>query len=145
MADPNSDGSPGGGPPPAADDVLVVEDDPQINELVGAYAQIAGFEYRRALTGTAALDEVTRRAPRVIILDVMLPDLDGFEVCRQIKQRHADAGGRVPIIFLTAMDNEASRRKGLECGADEYLTKPFDPDHLIASLERLGHSAPESK
>src|SRR3954454_18058856 len=119
-----------------ADDVLVVEDDPEINEMVGAYAQLAGFEYRRALNGTDALAEVSRRAPRVIILDVMLPDLDGFEVCRRIKQRHAADGSRVPIIFLTAMDSEAARRKGMECGADEYLTKPFDPDDLIASLER---------
>jgi two-component system OmpR family response regulator len=140
MADPQRDGNPRG----LSDDVLVVEDDPQINELVGAYAQLAGFEYRRALTGTAALDEVTRRAPRVIILDVMLPDLDGFEVCRRIKQQQqaAGPGARVPIIFLTAMDNEASRRKGMECGAVEYMTKPFDPDHLIASLERLGHAEP---
>jgi two-component system OmpR family response regulator len=120
------------------EDVLVVEDDPQINEMVGAYAQLAGFEYRRALNGSDALAEVSRRAPRVIILDVMLPDLDGFEVCRRIKQQSAGAadGERVPIIFLTAMDSDAARRKGMECGADEYLTKPFDPDHLIASLER---------
>ena len=143
MADPQRDGNPAGLP----DDVLVVEDDPQINELVGAYAQIAGFEYRSALTGSAALDEVTRRTPRVIILDVMLPDLDGFEVCRRIKQQQQGAGpgARVPIIFLTAMDNEASRRKGMECGADEYMTKPFDPDRLIASLERLGHAEPGAK
>src|SRR5688572_27220135 len=120
------------------DDVLVVEDDPEINELVGAYAQIAGFEYRRALTGSAAIAEVTRDPPAVIVLDVMLPDLDGFEVCRQIKQQY-DGAGRVPVIFLTALDNEASRRKGMECGATEYLTKPFDPDRLIASLERYGH------
>jgi two-component system OmpR family response regulator len=118
------------------EDVLVVEDDPQINEMVGAYAQLAGFEYRRALTGSAALAEVSRRPPRVIILDVMLPDIDGFEVCRRIKQGHAAAGDRVPIIFLTAMDNEAARRRGMECGADEYLTKPFDPDRLMESLER---------
>jgi two-component system OmpR family response regulator len=122
------------------EDVLVVEDDPQINEMVGAYAQLAGFEYRRALNGSDALAEVIRRPPRVIILDVMLPDLDGFEVCRRIKQQCAAAGAadgeRCPIIFLTAMDSDAARKKGMECGADEYLTKPFDPDHLIASLER---------
>jgi two-component system OmpR family response regulator len=118
-----------------ADDVLVVEDDPEINELVGAYAQIAGFEYRRALTGSAALDEVHRRAPRIIILDVMLPDVDGFEVCRRLKA-DGEASGCVPIIFLTAMDNEAARKKGMECGATEYLTKPFDPDRLIATLEK---------
>jgi two-component system OmpR family response regulator len=126
------------------DDVLVVEDDPQINELVGAYAQIAGFEYRRALNGTDALAEVGRRTPRVIVLDVMLPDLDGFEICRRIKQQQAAAGARVPIIFLTAMDSDAARRKGMECGADEYLTKPFDPDRLLESLARYSHTAPPS-
>jgi two-component system OmpR family response regulator len=126
------------------DDVLVVEDDPQINELVGAYAQIAGFEYRRALNGTDALAEVCKRTPRVIVLDVMLPDLDGFEICRRIKQQQSAAGARVPIIFLTAMDSEAARRKGMECGADEYLTKPFDPDRLLESLARYSHGAPQS-
>ena len=121
-----------------ADDVLVVEDDPQINELVGAYAVLAGFEYRRALTGTDALDEFKRRRPSVIVLDVMLPDLDGFEVCRLIKLQGQSAG-EVPIIFLTALDGDAARRKGIECGAAEYLTKPFDPDRLMETLERHGH------
>ena len=120
-----------------ADDVLVVEDDPEINEMVGAYARLAGFEYRRALNGTDALAEVSRRAPRVIVLDVMLPDLDGFEICRRIKQRQREAGEPVPIIFLTAMDSDAARRKGMECGACEYIVKPFDPDELMRSLERF--------
>ena len=120
-----------------ADDVLVVEDDPEINELVGAYAQIAGFEYRRALDGASAFAEVDRRAPSVIVLDVMLPDLDGFEICRRLKSTHS---ARVPVIFLTALYDEASRRRGMECGAADYLTKPFDPDQLIESLERHGHS-----
>jgi two-component system OmpR family response regulator len=119
-----------------ADDVLVVEDDPQINELVGAYAQLAGFEYRRALTGSEALAEVMRRAPAVIVLDVMLPDLDGFEVCRRVKSDGPDARA-VPIIFLTALDSDAARRKGMECGGSEYIVKPFDPDHLIRSLEQF--------
>jgi DNA-binding response OmpR family regulator len=123
-----------------ADDVLVVEDDPQINELVGAYVQLAGFEYRRALTGSDALTEFAKSKPAVVVLDVMLPDLDGFEVCRQLKQRLRSNGGEdVPVIFLTALDGEAARRKGMECGAADYLTKPFDPDQLLASLERHGH------
>jgi two-component system, OmpR family, response regulator len=128
----------------ATDDVLVVEDDPQINELVGAYAQLAGFEYRRALNGTDALAEVDRRPPSLIVLDVMLPDLDGFEICRQLRAREIAApdGRHVPVIFLTALDGEANRRKGMECGADEYLVKPFDPDQLIATLERHGHPGP---
>jgi two-component system, OmpR family, phosphate regulon response regulator OmpR len=128
-----------------ADDVLVVEDDPEINELVGAYAQLAGFEYRRALTGSDALSEIGRRAPALIVLDVMLPDLDGFEVCRQLKQNGSAPGARVPVIFLTAMDNDAARRKGMECGAVEYLIKPFDPDRLMESLERHGHPTPSRR
>src|SRR3954453_17317182 len=114
-----------------ADDVLVVEDDPEINEMGGAYAQLAGFEYRRALNGTEALAEVGRRPPRVIVLDVMLPDLDGFEICRRIKQQQAAAGAPGPIISRPGRDSTPPRRKGLECGADEYLTKPFDPDRLL--------------
>ena len=124
-----------------ADDVLVVEDDPEINELVGAYAQLAGFAYRRALTGADALSEFVRRTPSVVVLDVMLPDVDGFEVCRQIKSQ-TDGRQYVPVIFLTALDGEAAKRKGMDCGAAEYLTKPFDPDRLIAALERHGHPRP---
>lgn len=116
-----------------ADDVLVVEDDPQINELVGAYVQLAGLEYRRALTGAEALSEFARSRPAIVVLDIMLPDIDGFEVCRQIKR---SADGEVRVIFLTALDTAAARRRGMECGAAEYLTKPFDPDQLLASLER---------
>ncbi len=119
-----------------AGDVLVIEDDPEINELVGAYAQIAGFEYRQALDGAAAFEEVNRRAPSVIVLDVMLPDLDGFEICRRLKD---SSSAQVPVIFLTALYDEASRRRGMECGAADYLTKPFDPDRLLESLERHGH------
>ena len=120
-----------------ADDVLVVEDDQEINELVGAYAQLAGFEYRRALDGSSALAEVSRRAPSVIVLDVMLPDLDGFEICRRLK---GGTSAGVPVIFLTALYDDASRRRGLECGAADYLTKPFDPDRLMQCLERFGHA-----
>jgi DNA-binding response OmpR family regulator len=117
-------------------DVLVVEDDPEINELVGAYARIAGFEYRAALDGTTALAEVRRHPPTVIVLDLMLPDFDGFEVCRRIK---GELGRRdIPIIILTALDNKACRHEGVECGAAEYLTKPFDPDRLIDTISRYG-------
>ena len=116
--------------------VLVVEDDPEINELVGAYARLAGFEYRAALDGAAALAEVRRLAPAVIVLDLMLPDFDGFEVCRRIK---SELRSDIPVILLTALDNKASRREGLECGAVEHMTKPFDPDRLIDSICRHGH------
>ena len=115
-------------------EVLVVEDDPEINELVGAYARIAGFEYRAALDGASAIDQAMQHPPAVVVLDLMLPDMDGFEVCRRLKR--VFAGGRVPVIILTALDNDDSRKEGRDCGADEYLTKPFDPDQLIDTISR---------
>jgi len=117
-------------------DVLVVEDDPEINELVGAYARLAGFHYRAALDGATALAEVRRLPPTVIVLDLMLPDFDGFEICRRIKGELGRSD--IPVIILTALDNKACRREGLECGAAEYLTKPFDPDQLIDTISRYG-------
>jgi DNA-binding response OmpR family regulator len=114
--------------------VLVVEDDRDINELVGAYVQIAGFEYRRALDGTTALREARSRLPSAVILDLMLPDIDGFEVCRQLKAEKQTNG--VPIIMLTALSDEKNQAKGKACGAIEYLTKPFDPDRLMEAISR---------
>ena len=112
--------------------VLVVEDDREINSLVGAYAEICGFEYRPALDGMSALREARRETPTAIILDLMLPDVDGFEVCRRMRNElHLD---RVPIIILSALNGAKDKARGKECGADEYLTKPFDPDQLIKTL-----------
>ncbi len=113
-------------------DVLVVEDDAEINRLVGAYVEISGCHYRSALDGNSALREYRSHKPDVVILDVMLPDLDGFEICRRVCAEQS--GKKVIVIMLTALADDASRQKGLSCGADEYLTKPFDPDRLIATL-----------
>ena len=119
--------------------VLVVEDDPEINELVGAYARIAGFEYRAALDGATALTEARHRAPAAVVLDLMLPDIDGFEVCQRLK---ADPDTRrVPVIMLTALGDENSRARGMQCGACEYLVKPFDPDRLMQALSRHARHA----
>jgi len=113
--------------------VLVVEDDAEINELVGAYVQIAGFNYRRALDGQSALREARRNTPSLIVLDLMLPDTDGFEVCRLLKSEPGTAN--VPVVMLTALDREEHKKKGRECGAVEYLTKPFDPDRLMNAIK----------
>jgi DNA-binding response OmpR family regulator len=114
--------------------VLVVEDDREINSLVGAYAEIAGFEYRAALDGQTALREAHSRVPDAVVLDLMLPDIDGFDICRRLR---AAADTRdVPIIILTALGGEANRQKGLGCGATEYLVKPFDPDRLMGALQQ---------
>src|SRR5437870_4829037 len=107
-------------------DVLVVEDDREINELIGAYVQLAGFHYVSALDGSQALSQLRSHSPRAIILDLMLPDVNGWEVCRWLKS-HRDTLD-IPVIILTALDSDEARREGHRCGVAEYLTKPFNPD-----------------
>jgi len=114
--------------------VLVVEDDPEINELVGSYAQIAGYDYDPALTGNAGLELARAHAPVLIILDIMLPDVDGFEVCRQLKLEQSTRN--IPVMILTALDADEHRQRGRECGAVAFLTKPFDPDNLLEAIRR---------
>ena len=118
----------------AEPDVLVVEDDRDLNDLIGAYVSITGLGCRSALTGAEALREIDRKPPTAVVLDLMLPDMSGFDICRRIKCDPASQ--RTKVIILTAMDNEDSRTKGRECGADEYLTKPFDPDRLMRTVAR---------
>jgi two-component system, OmpR family, alkaline phosphatase synthesis response regulator PhoP len=126
----------------ASPTILVVEDDPEINELVGAYVQIAGFHYHPAWDGSSALNEARRHHPVLIVLDLMLPDVDGFEVCRRLKSEVETAA--IPIVMLTALDREEHRRKGRQCGAVDYITKPFDPDRLLQTIlanARNGHKS----
>ena len=125
----------------AQPDVLVVEDDRELNEMVGAYASLAGFTYRPALSGSSALAEARRQPPAVILLDLMLPDISGFDVCRQVKRDEQTHD--VPVVLLTALDGAESRQRGRECGAAEYLTKPFDPDVLLQTLTR--HARPNGR
>ncbi len=117
-----------------SDEVLVVEDDPELNDLVGAYVQIAGFKYARALDGANAIRLANERHPALIVLDVMLPDRDGFEICKQLKNDARTSS--IPIIMLTALDREEHRAKGRQAGASEYLTKPFDPDRLVQAIHQ---------
>lgn len=117
--------------------VLVVEDDPEINELVGAYVEIAGFTYRPAADGNSALREARAKHPSLIVLDLMLPDTDGFEVCRRLKSEPETRD--IPVLMLTALGGEEERRKGRECGAVEYMTKPFDPDQLMSAIKDFAH------
>jgi two-component system phosphate regulon response regulator PhoB len=121
-------------PSVACDEVAVVEDDPEINELIGAYVEIAGFRPRQFSRGRDVVRELSHRVPSVIVLDVMLPDVDGFEICRQLRGDSRTA--RVPIVMLTALDQEEMRGRALACGATEFLNKPFDPDALIDVIRR---------
>jgi two-component system, OmpR family, response regulator len=118
--------------------VLVVEDDPEINELVGAYVQIAGFEYESALNGEQAVAKARTTHPALIVLDVMLPDFDGFEVARRLKGESDTR--EIPIVMLTALDRDEYRQKGRTAGAVDYLTKPFDPDRLMDAIRENASS-----
>ena len=111
---------------------LVVEDEESIASLVRSYLERDGFNVVRAGCGREALAEVDRRPVRVVVLDIGLPDMDGFEVCKRIRN-----GSRVPILMLTARDEEPDRISGLELGADDYLTKPFSPRELIARVKAV--------
>jgi two-component system, OmpR family, response regulator len=112
--------------------VLVVEDDPEINELVGAYVQLAGYGYESALNGAQAVEKARRTRPVLIVLDIMLPDFDGFEVARRLKGGDDTRG--IPIVMLTALDRDEYRQRGKTAGAVGYLTKPFDPDRLLEAI-----------
>jgi two-component system OmpR family response regulator len=116
--------------------VLVVDDEEHITELVSMGLGYNGFEVERVATGRAALDVVDKRKPDLIVLDVMLPDLDGFEVTRRLRQNEG-AGTRVPIIFLTAKDTTADKIQGLRLGSDDYVTKPFSIEELIERVKAV--------
>jgi DNA-binding response OmpR family regulator len=115
--------------------VLVVEDDPDIAELVSRYLDKAGYVSSRVTSGREALEAVRSKAPDLIVLDVMLPQIDGLEVCRLLRAN--DATAAIPIIMLTARAEESERIVGLEVGADDYLAKPFSPNELVARVRAL--------
>jgi DNA-binding response OmpR family regulator len=112
--------------------VVVVDDERNIADLVELYLEREGFRVQKAGSGTAALDAVAQHRPRLVVLDVGLPDLDGLEVCRRLRQT-----SQVPVIFLTARDGEVDRVLGLELGADDYVTKPFSPAELVARVKAV--------
>ncbi len=131
---------------PASDArVLVVDDEDHITELVAMALGYNGFDVERAASGRAALIAAAERRPDLIVLDVMLPDLDGFEVARRIRSAEG-AGSHVPIIFLTARDATADKVEGLRLGSDDYVTKPFSIEELVervkAVLRRTGGAGP---
>jgi len=111
--------------------VLVADDDPLIQRLVRTHLDRAGFRVFMAGDGEEALDVAAVEQPDLIVLDLMLPKLDGFEVCRRIREFSL-----VPVVMLTARGEQVDKLKGFEAGADDYLTKPFAPPELLAAGAR---------
>ncbi len=115
--------------------ILVVEDDPDIADLVARYLDKAGYATDIVSSGRDALAAVRVHPPDLLVLDLMLPQMDGLEICRAVRGHEQTAG--VPIIILTAKGEESDRIVGLEIGADDYLAKPFSPDELVARVRAL--------
>ncbi|MFN8385629.1 MAG: response regulator transcription factor [Anaerolineales bacterium] len=113
--------------------ILLVDDEPSIIKLARMYLEREGFRIATAKDGESALDSATREHPALIVLDVMLPKLDGFEVCRRLRAANHPAA----ILMLTARDEDIDKILGLELGADDYLTKPFNPRELVARVKAI--------
>ncbi|MER7109769.1 response regulator transcription factor [Streptomyces sp. NPDC000229] len=123
--------------------ILVVDDDPTVSEVVTGYLERAGFAVARAADGPEALRLAADHRPDLVVLDLMLPGMDGLEVCRTLRGQ-----GPVPVIMLTARGDEEDRILGLEVGADDYVTKPFSPRELVLRVEsvlRRGAAAPSAE
>jgi len=112
--------------------IVVVDDEPSIADLVSMYLEREGFRVLQAATGEAGLEAFRTHRPRLVVLDVGLPDIDGLELCKRIRQ-----SSQVPVIFLTARADEVDRVLGLELGADDYVTKPFSAAELVARVKAV--------
>lgn len=113
--------------------ILVVDDEPSITKLVSFNLEKAGYDVDTASDGQAALEKVQNTHPDLIVLDLMLPKVDGLEVCKRLRQEN----NHIPVIMLTAKDEELDRVLGLELGADDYVTKPFSPRELVARVKAV--------
>ncbi len=118
--------------------ILAVDDEPELTSLIGYHLARAGHEVTMAANGWEALDAVRTHRPDLILLDLMLPDLDGFGVCEILRREAATA--TIPIIIISAWASPDSRNLGLELGALDYITKPFSPAELVARVNRLLHT-----
>ncbi|WP_308271521.1 response regulator transcription factor [Kitasatospora sp. SUK 42] len=127
--------------------LLVVDDEPNIRELLAASLRFSGFRVASAATGTEALELIAAERPDLVVLDVMLPDLDGFTVVEKLRERasrgqiaapaHGHPGDPLPVLFLTAKDGVGDKVQGLAAGADDYVTKPFSLEELIARIRAI--------
>jgi DNA-binding response OmpR family regulator len=115
--------------------ILIVDDDPEIRRLISAYLEQAAFQVAVVADGIAALEQIRRQRPDLVVLDLMLPKADGFEVTRRMRSDPAMAG--IPVIMLTARLEDTDKVLGLELGADDYLTKPFNPRELVARVRAV--------
>jgi len=113
--------------------ILLVDDEPSIVQLARIYLERDGFRVEAAGDGKAALHAVARLQPDLVVLDLMLPEMDGWEVCRRLRQE----GNPVAILILTARDDDVDKIVGLELGADDYMTKPFNPRELVARVKAI--------
>jgi len=118
---------------PVSPRILVVDDDPTVADVVRRYLERAGMTVELAADGDTALAAFAARPPDLVVLDLMLPGVDGLEVCRRMRQSSAD----LPIIMLTAMGEEIDRIVGLQLGADDYVTKPFSPRELVLRVQSV--------
>lgn len=116
------------------EDILVVDDEASVVEVVGLYLRKEGFQVRSASNGRQALESIRDQHPALVILDVMLPEVDGIEIMRRLRD---DRQSDIPVIMLTARGQEIDRIYGLELGADDYVTKPFSPAELIARVKAV--------
>jgi len=130
---------------PLQETILVVDDEPEIVTLIGYHLENAGYRVSTAGTGTQAIEKATAEPPALIVLDVMLPDMSGVEVLSVL--RSGSEVSHVPVLMVTALRQDADRIRGLSGGADDYLTKPFNPEELVlrvkAILRRITLSKPQ--
>jgi DNA-binding response OmpR family regulator len=112
--------------------ILVVDDEPHIVELAKLYLENEGYQVVSASDGAQALDKIDAEKPALVILDLMLPQIDGWEVCRQVRAKSS-----LPVIMLTARSDDVDKIVGLELGADDYVTKPFNPRELVARVKAV--------
>ncbi|MBN1206603.1 MAG: response regulator transcription factor [Myxococcaceae bacterium] len=112
--------------------ILVVDDDAHLREVVSFALEQAGFRVEQAENGREGLARVQRAVPALIVLDIMMPEMDGLELCREVRRAH-----EVPIVFLSSRDDEVDRILGLELGGDDYLAKPFSPRELVARIKAV--------
>jgi DNA-binding response OmpR family regulator len=115
--------------------ILAVDDEPDILRLVSFSLSAKGFDVLEAADGTSAIEIAEREQPDLILMDVMMPALDGYEACRRLKENPSTA--HIPVLMLSAKSQQAERKAGLECGAEDYVCKPFTPKDLVAQINEV--------